>query len=74
MELDLEGVVVAFVETELGRLETELKSLHSRQTRLSPSDEIRLLSALKAARGNDEDVSMGHIGWADLDRTFVGKL
>jgi hypothetical protein len=57
MELDLEGVAVAFVETELEKLETELKSLHSQLPPFSSSDEIRLLSVLKAALGDDEDVS-----------------
>jgi hypothetical protein len=46
----------SFVETELGRLETELKSLHAQQPRLSASDEVHLLSILKAALGDDKDV------------------
>jgi hypothetical protein len=51
--LNLKGVATAFVKTELGRLETECKSLHAQLPPLSTSDEIHLLSALKAALGND---------------------
>jgi hypothetical protein len=53
MESNLKGVATAFVETELSRLETELKSLHAQLPPLSTSDEIHLLSALKAALGDD---------------------
>jgi hypothetical protein len=53
MELNLKGVATAFVKTELGRLETELKSLHAQLPPLSTSDEIHLLSALKAALGDE---------------------
>jgi hypothetical protein len=71
MELDLEGVAVAFVETELERLETELKSLHSQLPPFSSSDEIRLLSVLKAVLGDDEDVSShnggNRSGWEMFD-------
>jgi hypothetical protein len=71
MELDLEGVAVAFVETELERLETELKSLHSQRPPFSSSDEIRLLSVLKTALGEDEDVSShndhNRNGWEMFD-------
>jgi hypothetical protein len=71
MELDLEGVAVAFVETELEKLETELKSLHSQLPPFSSCDEIRLLSVLKAALGDDEDVSShngdNRSGWEMFD-------
>jgi hypothetical protein len=71
MELDLEGVAVAFVETELERLEKELKSLHSQLPPFSSSDEIRLLSVLKAVLGDDEDVSShnsdNRSGWEMFD-------
>jgi hypothetical protein len=71
MGLDLEGVAVAFVETELERLEKELKSLHSQLPPFSSSDEIRLLSVLKAALGDDEDVSShngdNRSGWELFD-------
>jgi hypothetical protein len=43
----------SFVETELGRLETEVKSLHVQLHPISTSDEIRLISALKVALGDD---------------------
>jgi hypothetical protein len=46
----------SFVETELGRLETELNSLHAQLPRLSHSDEVHLLSILKAALGDDKEV------------------
>jgi hypothetical protein len=52
----VQGMAESFVETELGRLETELKSLHAQQPRLSASDEVHLLSILKAALGDDKDV------------------
>jgi hypothetical protein len=71
MEYDLEGVAVAFVETELERLETELKSLHAQLPPFSSSDEIRLLSVLKAALGDDDDVSShngdNRSGWEMFD-------
>jgi hypothetical protein len=71
MELDLEGVAVAFVETELERLEKELKSLHSQLPPLSSSDEIRLLSVLKAVLGEDDDASShngdNRSGWEMFD-------
>jgi hypothetical protein len=71
MELDLEGVAVAFVETELERLEKELKSLHSQLPPFSSSDEIQLLSVLKAALGEDDDVSSHNVdnrsGWEMFD-------
>jgi hypothetical protein len=51
--LDVEGMAESFVETELGRLETELKSLHAQLPPISTSDEMHLLSALKAALGDD---------------------
>jgi hypothetical protein len=54
--LDVNGMAESFVETELGRLETDLKSLHAKQPRLNPSDEVHLLSILKAALGDDKDV------------------
>jgi hypothetical protein len=66
MELNLKGVATAFVETELGRLETELKSLHAQLHPLSTSDEIQLLSALKAALGDDASSNNNNnrSGWA----------
>jgi hypothetical protein len=71
MELDLEGVAVAFVETELERLEKELKSLHSQLPPFSSSDEIRLLSVLKAVLGEDDDASShngdNRSGWEMFD-------
>jgi hypothetical protein len=55
-QLDVQRMAESFVETELGRLETELKSLHAQQPRLSGSDEVHLLFILKAALGDDKDV------------------
>jgi hypothetical protein len=51
--LELEGAAVVFIERELVRLGTELKTLHAQLPPLSTSDEIQLLSALKAALGDD---------------------
>jgi hypothetical protein len=51
--LELEGAAVVFIERELRRLGTELNSLHAQLPPLTPSDEIQLLSALKAALGDD---------------------
>jgi hypothetical protein len=69
--LDLEGVASGFVESELDRLEKELKSLHAQLPPLSPSEEIRLISALKAALGDDDDVSSNtddnRSGWEMFD-------
>jgi hypothetical protein len=68
MELNLKGVATAFVETELGRLETECKSLHAQLPPLSTSDEIHLLSALKAALGDDASSNNSNrSGWELFD-------
>jgi hypothetical protein len=53
MELELKGVATAFLERELGRLETELNSLHAQLPPLSSSEEIQLISVLKATLGNN---------------------
>jgi hypothetical protein len=67
--LDVQGVAESFVETELGRLETECKSLHAQLPPLSTSDEIRLISALKAALGDDASSNNNNnrSGWEMFD-------
>jgi hypothetical protein len=68
VEYNLKGVATGFLETELGSLETDLKTLHAQLPPLSTSDEIHLISALKAALGDDGSSSNNNnrSGWFDL--------